>query len=236
MQLELRRWHVEAPDDLGAQLIVAPFTFQHFRPVLRILKECLRRAPKLLLHGVQELQALGGIGKKKPPVGNVVLGTDAVQVARAQCEHVVEDQHIGRLPSQGYGVWEALLRFLHTHQKCAENILGLADRDILQARAARIARRHRRRTRLAALLASLDVVVQGGGQLGMLRREIVDGPFECWRARLAGHGHEWVWRAAVAKQILRSLHQHPTVQRHLVGHWHAGLRKLVTPSSDATHL
>mmetsp|Transcript_9042 Transcript_9042/g.16334 ORF Transcript_9042/g.16334 Transcript_9042/m.16334 type:complete len:203 (-) Transcript_9042:288-896(-) len=100
MQLELRRWEVEACYDHVSDVLIRNVLAVHSSSKLSVLEERLCGFPQLRLEAVQKFQRLLGGREQKAPVRNVMRFRDAIQVTWCQCQHIIEDEHVFCLPSQ----------------------------------------------------------------------------------------------------------------------------------------
>mmetsp|Transcript_45952 Transcript_45952/g.147705 ORF Transcript_45952/g.147705 Transcript_45952/m.147705 type:complete len:262 (-) Transcript_45952:479-1264(-) len=84
VQLELRRREVEALDNLAPQLLLRDIAFEDRFSPLRIPEEDQGGGPELRLDQVQDLQPLLRLHEQKPPIRDVILCRNPIQMARRQ--------------------------------------------------------------------------------------------------------------------------------------------------------
>mmetsp|Transcript_42622 Transcript_42622/g.129082 ORF Transcript_42622/g.129082 Transcript_42622/m.129082 type:complete len:282 (+) Transcript_42622:666-1511(+) len=220
VHLELRRRKVEATHNPPADVLVREVAAQDGLAEALVLHEGRHGCPTLGLHDVQELQGLLGGRQKKPPVGDVVLRRDGVEVARSQREEVVVDEDVLRLAAEGHDVGEALGRPAHSEEEGAEDVFRLADLHFLQACPAGVARGEGESTRLAALFTHLHVVVQRGHELGVRLGHLVDGPIDGVVGLLVEHRYGGVGAFGLLPescQVLTPQHLDATADFHRCG-------------------
>mmetsp|Transcript_93318 Transcript_93318/g.168571 ORF Transcript_93318/g.168571 Transcript_93318/m.168571 type:complete len:224 (+) Transcript_93318:538-1209(+) len=122
VQLELGWWKVEAANDMLSDVLIRMARLED--PTISFaVQELLGGDPELCLHGVQQLQGLLWRREEKPPVWDVVLLWDGIEVAWRKRQEVINNQDVLRQSPQRNLQRETFVCLGDAHQEGAEDVL-----------------------------------------------------------------------------------------------------------------